>query len=166
MALLGVVKGSRIGNSFRSTKQVVILSVVIDDPKDVQSVEFLGVNGDFSIPVTGSTVLIHTVIDEYKVATAVNTGVVIIGLGEGERSVFAVNGEAYGGIIDYLKNGEVVINNGVGFAVEFNKLKVGFDQFKVDHNTHVHVETGASTNVPTVLSVATIDDSKVEKVRI
>jgi hypothetical protein len=58
-------------------------------------------------------------------------------------------------------DGKHVFNGGEDFAVRFSALETAFNQLKSDHNGHVHVETGASTNVPTVLSTASIADAKV-----
>jgi hypothetical protein len=63
-------------------------------------------------------------------------------------------------------DGKHVFNGGEDFAVRFSALETAFNQLKSDHNGHVHVETGASTNVPTVLSTASIADAKVRDVMV
>lgn len=166
MADVGIVESSRIGVGYRSEKECVILSVVFDDPKNVQDIEFLFSGGCTSIPVKGDTVIVHTIIEEYRVATATNNGVVITSLTDGEQAIYAVKNGLVAGIIEYLSNGELRFNNGEGFAVEFEELKKGFDKFVKNYNDHIHLETGGSTNKPTTPTLATIDDSKVEKVRL
>lgn len=161
MSEVGVVKSSRIGIGYRSKKQVVLLSVEISDPKDVQEIEYISHGGDTSIPVVGNTVIIHEVSSQYKVATMENTGVIVAGLSMGDRSIYAVKDGVVGGIIKYLSSGELVLNNGIGYAVEFGELKAGFDTLVANYNAHTH----GSQPVPTP-TTASIDGAKVDLVRI
>ena len=58
---------------------------------------------------------------------------------------------------------EIVFNEGTDFLAKFNELKSGFDQLVGDFNAHVHTGTGV---VPTVPSTASIDDAKIDNMKV
>ena len=82
------------------------------------------------------------------------------------------------------KTGEFVVNDGVDYAVLFDKLKIEFNELQQKHNdfvttfnAHIHITTATvgATAVPGVIastttietpSIADIDNVKAEKVRI
>lgn len=184
MATMGVVESATIGEGYRSKKQVVLLNVKIDDPMDLQQVEYLMAGGECFIPVAGDTVLIHVVSEEYKVATATNTGVVESTLSTGEKALFAIADGEIKSSLKLLVNGEIVLNNGDDYAVKYSEMETAFNELKSDfndlvsaYNEHIHVTTatvGASPTVGTISptpsagssSTADIAPSKVEKVRV
>lgn len=179
---IGIVRGVRIGKSFRSERDVVLLSVEIDDPRDIQTVEYLFPHGECGLPNEGDSVVITEISEEYKVATASNTGVVVSTLSNGEKSIFAVKDGAATSIITLLNSGEIVLNEGTDYAVQFTALKTGFDLLRNQLNSFInkynlHIHTGVIdidtltcetivTTSQAVLASAKIDSSKVEKVRI
>jgi hypothetical protein len=179
MSTIGTVKSSSIGKAFRTKLDAVILKVTIDDDRDVQTVQYLFASGENSIPVSGTTVLIHEISPEYKVATASNTGVVVT-LNEGEKAIYAIKDGVFASIIELLVNGEVVINKGSGYAVEFEALEIAFNELKEDYNKLVSTITTtwvpvpndggaalkAAVNADNPTSNADVGDAKVEKVRI
>jgi hypothetical protein len=179
MVTIGVVKEVGFGKSFRTEKDVVVLKCEIDDPNDVQTVEYHFATGQNSLPRVDDTVLIHEVSNEYKIATATNTGVVVT-IEDGESSIFAIDGENVASVIRMLKSGEIELNNGEGYAVEFGELKTAFDQLKDDYNklvtqistTWVPVPNDGGAALKTLVagdnptSSADIAPAKVEEVRI
>lgn len=172
MHSVGIVKSVRFGKGYRSEKDVVIVECVIDDDRDIQSIEYLFEAGSSFVPFSGDTVLIHEVSSEYKVATSVNSGVVVSSLSSGEKAVFAYSDGDVKSIIEFLNSGELVLNRGEGYAVEFERLKAGIDSLVEYINGHTHAFTGldagviGTTGTVTVESVDSIDDSKVDLVRI
>jgi len=164
MAGIGIVRGASLGVGYRGDS-VVLLTVEMDDPSDIQTVEYLFGAGESFLPPLGSEVVVHTVSDEQKIAVGCDMNVVsVVGLNPGDRRLFAVSDGATAAMIDLLGTGELVLNGGEGFAVSFEKLKAGFDQLVSDFNAHVHA--GSGTIPPNPSSVASIDDCKVEQVRI
>lgn len=172
MSTIGVVRGARVGEGYRSGKQVLILDCEIDDPEDVQSVEYLFPSGDSFIPPNGDTVLIHEVGNQLLVATAVNSGVVSTISEAGERSLFAYKDGTVTALIDLLHSGEIVLNRGDGFAIEFEKMKNAFDEIVEFVNSHDHpfvgLDVGVAGKTGSVLAPSTADMSgaKVESVRL
>lgn len=164
MSTIGIVEGSSIGKGFRSKKDVVLLTVKIDDPDDVQRIEYLFPSGECSIPEPGSQVLIHIVSEEYKVATAVNSGVVSVIDEAGEKAIYSYSSGDINAIITLLNNGTIVMNNGTNHAAQFEELKAGFDSLVSDFNGHLHTAPSGATTVPTVLSTASIDNSEIESI--
>ena len=186
MSDMGIVRAVSIGEGYRSGKQVVLIDVEIDDPRDVQSLEYLFPSGECSLPNEGDTVLIHEVSHEYKVATASNTGVLESSLSNGEKSLFAVKDGDIKAKLTFLNSGELVLNDGDDYAVQFTALKTGFDMLKTElnalvtiFNSHFHPVAAlpnpivppvfiptSVTATPGAPSVASIDSSKIEKVRV
>lgn len=67
----------------------------------------------------------------------------------------------------HLKNdGTAEFNGSDDFMVRFNALKLGFDQLKTEFNAHLHTgNLGAPTTPPTIPSTASIDNSKLDKIK-
>jgi hypothetical protein len=181
MAVLGVVQSFEIGKSYRQPeKNAVILSVVIDDPQDRQTVEWQSTQGDTSVPRVGDPVLIHSVSPEFRIATAVNCGVIVTTLKEGERAVYSVSNNNVSALVEWLQNGEIRLNSGTDYAVKYNELKNEFNEFQGKYNklvgildawTPVAQDGGAA--LKTLLeagapldSSADISTCKVDKVRV
>lgn len=180
MSDIGIVKSWKIGKGYRSKKECVLLNVQIDDPRDIQSIEYLFPTGQNSIPVEGDTVIIHEISPEYKVATASNTGVVMALDNSGENAIFAVENGQVGAVVSFLYGGEVVINRGTDFAVAYGKLENEFNELNEKFNKLVNtmlswvpVAQDGGAALKTVLtgaaplnSLANITTTKVEKVRL
>jgi hypothetical protein len=103
----------------------------------------------------------------------------------GETKTFSTDAEgAEQAHINYLNDGTIEINGNDDFAVAFNDLKTGYDQLKSDfnslvntYNLHTHIVattgtavaqtgTAAATLATGTTSSASIDDSKVENVKL
>lgn len=52
------------------------------------------------------------------------------------------------------------------FLVKFNELKAGFDQLVNDYNAHTHETGTGESSIPTTLSVASIDASKISNIKV
>ena len=85
----------------------------------------------------------------------------------------------FGNYVKCDKDGNVQVNGNARFAAAFDELKTGFDELKTDFNNlitifnaHVHpgvTAGGASTTAtvtPGTSSTASVDDSKVETVKV
>ncbi len=81
----------------------------------------------------------------------------------GELRLFSKSDDATVATSIWLKNdGTMEIGGNTDFMARFGELKEGFDQLRSDFNTHVHSSNGTP---PTVLSVASIDDAKIEEIK-
>jgi phage gp45-like len=161
--MTGIVRGFEVTKNRDGTKNILMLKVEISGPDDVQSVEYMSHAGDDHIPPIDSIVIVLQAGKAWKIAIASNEGNNFdSSLNEGERKLYAPGG-AY---IKLLDDGKIELNGNTDFAVAFNDLKAGFDQFRVDYNAHFHTETGTVTTVPTVFSIASIDSAKVAGVKL
>lgn len=83
-----------------------------------------------------------------------------------ESDTIAMRNSANTANVKVKTNGDAVINNGTGTAVEYSRLKTAFDQMKSDfnahitkYNAHVHPDPASGvTGVPTVLDSASAAD--------
>lgn len=121
MADIGIIVGVSVGAGYRHGKQVILVDCMIDDPADVQTIEYLFPSGVQSVPQVGESVLIHDVSSEYRVASSTNTGVIVVSEA-GESAIFAVDGSTVKGSVKALKNGEIVVNDGTGYGTEWGVL--------------------------------------------
>ena len=163
--MTGIVTGFEIGKNRNGTKNVVLLQVRLRDRKDIQTVELMTPTGDDSIPPLNSRVAILAVSKSYKIAIAQHDNI-DPSMDEGEKKIYSQSGDTIQAFINLLNTGIIEINGNSDFAVAFNDLKTGFDQLRSDHNSHIHTETGGVTTVPTVLSTASVDNSKVDEVKL
>lgn len=103
---------------------------------------------------------------------------------KGELFIYSVVDGVVKSSILLNRDGELIVNEGTDFAVRFSELKAGYDELKTDfnnlvtkYNAHIHVTTatiGASATPGTIApttssgtsSTASIDDSKVDKVKL
>ena len=163
--MTGIVTGFEIGKNRNGTKNVVLLQVRLRDKNDIQTVELMTPPGDDSIPPLNSRVAILKISESYKIAIAQHDNI-DPSMDEGEKKIYSQSGDTIQAFINLLNNGIIEINGNSDFAVAFNDLKAGYDQLRSDHNSHIHTETGTVTTVPTVLSTASIDNSKVDEVKL
>jgi hypothetical protein len=156
----------RIGRWLSSKIDTYIEGVIETRINEALKCLLYGSAGDDSPPLPEDRVLIieKTGSGSYAVCGTLS---VSQGANPGEKILYSrdSNGTVKS-TIKLLSTGIIELNGNADFAVAFNDLKAGFDQLKLDYNTHVHVETGASTLVPTVLSAASIDTAKVSGVKL
>lgn len=161
--MTGIVRGTEIKKNRDGTANALMLSCEISGPKDIQSVEYMANPYDNYVPEVGSTVIIIPLTKSWKIAIANYDSVAFDStLSPGERKLSAP-GNSY---IQLNDDNTIELNGSADFAAAFNELKAGFDQLVSDFNSHVHVETGASTATPTVPSTASIDAAKVDEVKL
>ena len=165
--MIGTVKGYQVTNNRNSDHKVVMLQVQLSDSEDIQSVELYNPFGEKSIPQNEQRVLILQLSRAWKIAIAIDDKIDPSDLNDGEKKLYSLDPSgAIAAFMTLTNTGELFLNGETDYAVRFLELKAGFDQLKSDFNNHIHTETGASTSTPTVPSAASIDDSKVDEVRL
>lgn len=87
--------------------------------------------------------------------------------GVGETRLFSTDADGVLKTYLHLKNdGTAEFNGSDDYMVRFNALKTGFDTFVTEFNAHTHTgNLGAPTTPPTVPSTASIDNSKLDKIK-
>lgn len=158
----GIIKGRKTGPNRDGGRDVLLLQVELTSADDVQTVELMQGAGDQYNPPDGSKVLVISNGPAYKIAIAVDD-LTALSIDIGERAIRAVLDGAVKSSLLCKIDGDLVLNQGVDFAVQFTAMKAAFDQIVTDHNAHSHSSLGAP---PTVLSTADMSGAKVEKVRI
>lgn len=158
----GIIKGRQTAPNRDGGRDVLLLQVELTAKNDVQTVELLQGAGDQYNPPNGSKVLVISNGAAYKIAIAIDD-LIALSIEVGERAIRAVLNGAVKSSLLCKVDGNLVLNEGTDFAVQFAAMKTAFDKLVSDHNTHVHSALNA---VPTVLSSADMSGAKVEKVRL
>ena len=161
MVKVGIVTGSTIGPNRHGTRDVRLLQVVISDPEDVQTAEFLSGPGDDSAPELGSKVLLIGPGPAWK-AVAACSDTVAPSIDSGERKLYSVLNGVIQAFINLLSDGTLELNGGSDFAVRYTGLESAFNQLKADFDAH----TGHSTGGAPPASTADISGAKVTTVRV
>lgn len=192
---IGVVTGFEITENRSGEQKVVMLQVALSEETDSQSVELYNPVGKTGVPPIDSAVLVLTVAEGFKIAIAINDGLDVTELAEGECLSYSqdedgirrteilqkANGELELKSVDGLEatqaavkldnDGDVTINEGTDWAVQFTALKSAFDQLKNDlntfitttFNTHTHSYLpGPGAATPTAVPVPTGSSSSAD----
>ncbi len=161
MIHIGTVTNNERKKNRDSDENQRILSCEITSPDDVQSVELSNVSGEDNNPLNEDTVLIIPITDAYKLGILIDDGVAPDGsILKGEKLLYSRDSSgAVKAKIAFKNNGDLIFNDGAGFAVEFDQLKIAFNQLKTDLDT-------ALTALTLPLSTANIDPAKVAKVKL
>lgn len=158
----GIVKGRKTAPNRDGGRNVLLLQVELTAKNDVQTVELLQGAGDQSNPPNGSKVLVISNGAAYKIAIAIDD-LIALSIEVGERAIRAVlNGGVKSSILCKV-DGNLVLNEGTDFAVQFTAMKAAFDQLKSDYDLHTHPSIGSPPATP---STADMSGAKVDKVRL
>lgn len=122
MADIGILRSIKIGTNIRGNSSL-ICDVEIDDPYDIQTVDFLFEPGNFSIPEIGSEILIHEISPDQKVATAVDSGIIMAMLPNGEKKLFSTKSNEISALIHLKTTGEIVLNESPSTAMRFPEFE-------------------------------------------
>ena len=164
----GIVTGREVQKNIDGTVEKLLLQVQITDPDDIQTVEQMTQSGEDTNPANGAKVVIVQNGVSYKMAIAVDDGIVPT-MNPGEKKLYSISSGAIQAFINLLANGDIELNGNAKSAVSFAELKTAFDQLKSDFDTHIHsgVTTGAGVSgVPTASTTADIDPAEVDTVRL
>jgi len=169
-ALLGTITGSEIKKNRDSDSNSRILGAEISSPEDIQTVELItGPGEDFS-PEDKDVVLIISLGSAYKMGLIIDDQIVPDpSIEKGEKEIYSKLNGAKKAKIRLNKDSEIILNDGVDFAVSFNELKTQVDQLRTDLNAHVHTGItagGANSGVPLSPFTVSVDGTKVEKVKL
>lgn len=162
----GIIKGRETKSNRDGVRDVLLLQVELTDKTDVQTVELMQGAGDQYNPENGSKVLVVSDGPAYKIAIAVDD-MTAVSLDIGERAIRSVlNGEVKSSVL-CKTDGNVVINEGVDFAVQFTALKTIIDDLVTALNSHVHTSasTGSPTSAPISPFSVDMTPAKIDKVR-
>lgn len=166
-AKLGTIKGSEIRKNRDSNSNSRILNAEISSREDVQTVELINGQGEDFNPEDEDVVLIISLGDAYKIGLLIDDGIEPdASILPGEKEFYSKSSGVKKAKLKLNKDSEVVLNDGVDFAVAFNKLKTEFNELQAKFNLHVHLLAGVPTDPTLQLSTANIDNTKIEKVRI
>jgi len=163
----GIIKGRETKPNRDGGRDVLLLQVELTDKDDVQTVELMQGAGDQYNPENGSKVLVISNGAAYKIAIAVDD-MTAIALDVGERAIRSVlNGEVKSSVLCKI-DGNVVLNEGTDFAVQFTALKSIVDGLVSALNSHVHTSAspGSPSSAPTVPFVVDMIPAKIDKVRL
>ena len=170
MVMLGTIKSSEIRNNRDSKKLVRIVSSEITGPDDIQSIELMTPMGEDFNPEAEDVVLIFRISEAYKMGLLIDDQVAPdFTILKGEKEFYSKLGSTKRAKLKLNLNSEVVFNDGINSAVQFEALKTKFDSLQAELRAHIHpgVTVGAgSTAASTTLFDADISAAEVEKVKL
>jgi hypothetical protein len=135
--MIGVITNTEIRKNRDGLGNRIMLQVELNDGDDIQTVELMTVAGEDFHPPKGTKVFVTEVGAAYKIAIAGDDGIEP-STAEGEKKIYSLSSGAIAAIIHWMEDGQLVLNNGAGTAVEFARLKTAFDQLKSDFDKHTH----------------------------
>lgn len=163
----GIIKGRETKSNRDGVRDVLLLQVELTDKDDVQTVELMQGAGDQYNPENGSKVLVVSNGAAYKIAIAIDD-MTAIGIEIGERAIRSVlNGSVKSSILCKV-DGNIVINEGTDFAVQFTALKTIVDGLVTSLNIHTHTSStpGSPTSPPITPFSVDMTPAKINKVRL
>ena len=181
MVAIGKVTGREVRTNRDGSEDVILLQVEVSDSDDIQTVELHRGAGVDLNPPDGSIVSLVQAGNAWQIAATVNDNVTPDDLDEGDYQIYGSASGSKTSKVHCETGGDVVLNDGTDWAVQYTALKSAFDDLKADLNTlitiynaHVHVIIGVppNTGVPIALytpptgSVADMSGAKVASVRV
>jgi hypothetical protein len=160
----GIVVGSRIAKNKDGERPRRILSVVVTDPEDAQTVEWTGQPGRDSGIVNDDVVLIKAA-GETKFAFANDDGITPEAL-NGDEHFYSRSGGSKAAEVILRTNGDIELNGDDDFVVSYNRLAVILGQLASDINanlTAIAAQVPGYTPTPIVID---LDPAKVEDVKV
>ena len=178
---IGTVTGWEIKKNKDGSAPVRLLQVVISDPEDVQTVEWIGKQGEDDGIILGSAVLIIPV-GSTKYAFALDDGIQPVA-GDGEKKLYSIDSGAKaaelnlgktgdieikakaGGNINLKEAGELELNGNNDFLISFTQLQTILSQFALAINTEFakYVLIAPGTALPVAVDIT---PAKTEKIQI
>lgn len=163
----GIVKGRENKPNRDGSRDVLLLQVELTDKNDVQTVELMQGAGDQYNPENGSKVLVISNGASYKIAIAVDD-MTALSIEIGERAIRAILGGEVKSSILCKVDGNLVLNDGLDFAVQFTALKTIIDGLITALNSHNHTSAGSGSpsSPPIVPFSIDMNPAKIDKVRL
>lgn len=177
----GIVTGWEIKKNRDGPAPVRLLQVVISDPEDVQTVEWIGKQGEDDGVILNSTVLIVPV-GSTKYAFALDDGIEPVAA-DGEKKLYSIDSGAKaaeinldktgdieikaktGGNINLKEAGELELNGNNDFLISFTQLQTILSQFATAINVELakYVLITPGTALPVTIDIT---PAKMEKIKI
>jgi hypothetical protein len=177
----GVVTGWEIRKNRDGAAPKRLLQVIVSDPEDVQTVEWIGGQGEDDGIVLNSTVLIVPV-GSTKYAFALDDGIQPAAA-DGEKKLYSIDSGAKaaeinldktgdieikakaGGNINLKEAGELELNGNNDFLISFTQLQTILSQFALAINIELAKYTLLPAQVPIPVTID-ITPAKTEKIKI
>ena len=184
MVVIGKVTGREIAKNRDGEEDVILLQVEVSDSDDIQTVELHRGAGVDLNPPDGSIVTLVNAGNAWQIAATTNDNVTPEGLDEGAYQIYASDSGSKTANALCEPGGDLVLNNGTDYAVQYTELKSAFDTLKGDlnilialYNAHTHIIIGpvipntdiplpAALFVPPTGSIADMSAAKVPSVRV
>jgi hypothetical protein len=142
---------------------VRLLQVVISDPEDAQTAEWIGKQGEDDGIILNSTVLIVSV-GSTKYAFALDDGIEPVA-GDGEKKLYSIDSGAKAAEINLDKTGDIEIKSNNDFLISFTQLQTILTQFATAINIEFAKYTLLPAQVPIPVAID-ITPAKTEKIKI
>ena len=179
MVAIGKVTGREVRTNRDGSEDVILLQVEVSDSDDIQTVELHRGAGVDLNPPDGSIVSLVQAGNAWQIAATVNDNVTPDGLDEGDYQIYASASGSKTSKVHCENAGDVVINDGTDWAVQYTALKDAFDILVGDFNTlvflynaHVHPVGVPNTTAPVALftpptgSAADMSGSKITTIKV
>lgn len=167
---LGTIKGSEITKNRDSDSNIRLLNAELSSPEDIQSVELATESGVDFVPENEDVALVIPLSEAYKLGLIIDDQVAPDpALLPGEKEIYSKVAGAKLAKIKLDKFGNIILNGGIDFAVQFTALKAKFDslQAQLIAHTHLGVTTGPGTSgVSATVFDVDISAAKVDKVKL
>mgnify|MGYP000156228814 CR=1 FL=1 len=165
MIQTGIVTNSKYEKNRDGSRDVLMLQVRLTSKEDVQSVEFFQGQGDAYRPENGSKVLVIDNGPAYKIAIAVDD-MFAMALEVGERAIASVvDGQLKASVL-CKADGDLVLNGGEDYAVQFTALKSKIDALTAQIQSHIHPSSSGTISPSLTVFDGDISAAKVDDVRL
>jgi hypothetical protein len=180
----GNIKTVEIGNDKEDDVKKYILTCTFSDEQDERKVQIINMSGINVRPRVGHKVLVLDLGGGFELGICTDDGIEA-DLEDGEVEIYSIDSDNKKSAKVKLKpNGEVVLNDGEDYSVqytalkdEFNKLKKDHDDFVTAYGLHQHTcgAPGAPstaliyvppTTIPPSTSTADITKCKIDSIRV
>lgn len=170
---IGRVASGEIRTNRDGEGKVLLLTVEISEPDDLQTVELITQAGENYNPPEDSTVIVIELGEAWKAAIACDDGIEPTALEEGERELYSSDGGVKKAIATFKQNGDIElnINEYEDFAVRFSKLEEAFNDLQTAWNLFAgaYVPGGpAGIGTPPTASTSTKDigEAKIDNIKV
>jgi hypothetical protein len=165
--IIGRIISSELGVNRDGEGRVLLLRVELSEATDEQTVELLCPPGLDARPLADEAVAVDEAGEAYLVATGCDPGIES-DVEEGEAELYSHDAEGKLARVRCDGEGQVVVNQGADWAVQFSALKTAFEELQGKWNDFAELYSPGQGGSPpsAAQSTADISTAKIDDVRL